>query len=466
MHAVNSDALLFRGKRVTVMGLGSFGGGIGAAAFLADLGARVTVTDNKSEKDLAKSVDALRGRDIRFVLGCHDLEDFIHTDMVVFSPAVPRNSEYVIAAREAGVPLHTEIGLFVERCPATVCGVTGSNGKTTTVSMIGAILDASGIPHQVGGNIGKSLLATLPEISLDDRVVLELSSFQIEWLDELGWSPHIAAILNIMPNHLDRHGTFENYAEAKGRLLDHQKGGDISVLNAGDQASRSMASRARGDILWFGAELTGDGIGLECGWIVRRYGGTTERIFETGRLLIPGAHNVQNALAAAACALSLGVGPEHIAAGLAGFRGVQHRLELVGEVNGVRYFNDSKATTPEAATVGIGAFEGRTVLPILGGYDKGVSFDIMACAVAGKIQWAALIGVTAPLIRSSLEKAGIESTTYATFAEAFDACASRANSGDVVLLSPGCASYDMFNNYEERGEMFRELVKNRMKGER
>ncbi len=456
---MNSDIQRFRGKRVTVMGLGSFGGGIGAAAFLADRGALVTVTDQKSEKDLAKSVEALRGRNIRFVLGGHNREDFTRADLVVASPAAPRNSEYILAAREAGVPLHTEIGLFVERCPARMCGVTGSNGKTTTVSMIGAMLEASGLAYHVGGNIGKSLLATLPEISPEDRVVLELSSFQIEWLDELGWSPHIAAILNVRPNHLDRHGTFENYADAKGRLLDHQVNGDITVLNAGDPASRSMASRVRGNTLWFGMELAGEGITLENGWIVRRSGGSADRIFDVSRLLIPGGHNIQNALAAAACALSLGVGPEHIAAGLAGFRGVKHRLELVGEVNGVRYYNDSKATTPEAATVGMEAFEGRTVLPILGGYDKGVSFDDMARAVAGRIRWAALIGVTAPIIRASLEKAGVDSTTFGSFAEAFEACALRAKPGDVVLLSPGCASYDMFNNYEERGELFRELVR-------
>ena len=462
---MNPDTLLFRGKQVTVMGLGSFGGGIGAAAFLSDLGARVTVTDRKTEKDLAKSMEALRGRDIRFVLGGHDREDFTGADMVVVSPAAPRDSEFILAARAAGIPLHTEIGLFVERCPATICGVTGSNGKTTTVSMIGAMLDASGLPHHVGGNIGKSLLATLPEISPEDRVVLELSSFQIEWLDELGWSPHIASILNIMPNHLDRHGTFDNYADAKGRLLDHQKVDDIAILNSVDPVSRSMASRVRGNLMWFGTELAGEGITLEDGWIVRRAGDAVDRIFETARLLIPGAHNVQNSLAAVACALSLGVAPEHTATGLAGFRGVKHRLELAAEVNGVRYYNDSKATTPEAATVGISAFEGCTVLPILGGYDKGVSFDAMARAVSRKIQWAALIGVTAPLIRSSLEKAGVDSTTYGSFADAFEACASRAKPGDVVLLSPGCASYDMFNNYEERGEMFREMAKKRMENE-
>lgn len=462
---MDQDTILFQDKRVTVMGLGSFGGGIGVAAFLADHGARVTVTDMKSGKDLEKSTAALRGKPIRFVLGRHEMEDFTGADLVVVSPAVPRNSKYLLAARTAGVPLHTEIGLFVERCPAAVCGVTGSNGKTTTVSMIGEILARSGLPHHVGGNIGKSLLAEIPRISPDDRVVLELSSFQIEWLDELRWSPRIAAILNIMPNHLDRHGTFGEYAEAKARLLDHQGPDGITILNADDPSSNALQWRARERILRFGTAFSGEGVTLEDGWIVRRSGGVTGRIYEAARLLVPGGHNVQNALAATACALSMDVEPEHIAAGLGDFRGVPHRLELVGEVDGVRYFNDSKATTPEAATVGITAFD-CPVLPILGGYDKGVSFDDMAGTVAGRIRWAALIGVTAPVIRDSLKTAGVDSTTFGSFPEAFAACADRAKPGDVVLLSPGCASYDMFNNYEERGEAFRELVREREKREK
>ncbi len=445
------------------MGLGTFGGGVGVAEFLADHGARVTVTDLKTEKELSKSIDALRGRGIRFVLGGHRIEDFTGAEMVVASPAAPRNSEFILAARTAGVELHTEIGLFVERCPAQICGVTGSNGKTTTVSMLGAILAESGLAHHVGGNIGKSLLAALPEITPDARVVLELSSFQIEWLDELGWSPRIAALLNIMPNHLDRHGTFEEYANVKGKLLDHQNPDDIAVLNADDPASSSMERRARGRFLWFGNELPGDGVAMNDGWIVHRQQGSMERIFDAACLHIPGRHNIQNALAAAACALLMGIDAKSISRGLGSFRGVPHRLELVGTIDGVAYYNDSKATTPEAAAAGVGAFECREVFAIFGGYDKGVSFDRMAREIAGKASWAALIGVTAPHIHRSLDAAGVPSSIYGSFEEAFDACAARARSGDVVLLSPGCASYDMFNNYEERGDRFRELVRKRLK---
>ncbi len=447
------------GMRVTVQGLGSFGGGIGAARFLAAHGARVTVTDLKSGHDLAQSVAALDGLGIRFVLGRHDEADFTGADMVVASPAVPRESPLLAAARRAGVRISTEIGLFVERCPAPVCGVTGSNGKTTTVSMIGAALAASGLPHEVGGNIGRSLLDTLPHITPDMRVVLELSSFQLEWLGEMNWSPHIAAVLNIMPNHLDRHGTFEAYAAAKANILTHQRPDDIAVLVADDPASRALQNIVKGRLSWTGSALEGDGVTLSRGWIVRRGGGIGERVFDTSRLLIPGRHNILNALAAAACALEMDVSPDAVAEGFAAFRGVPHRLELVDEIGGVRFYNDSKATTPEAATVGVAAFEGG-VIPILGGYDKGVAFEGMARAIAGKTPWAALIGVTAPKIQAALERAGIASDTYGSLADAFRACVARSLPGDAVLLSPGCASYDMFSNYEERGEAFRELVRN------
>lgn len=449
----------FRGMKVTVQGLGSFGGGIGAAKFLAARGARVTVTDEKPAEKLAVSIRALDGLDIRFVLGGHDEADFTGADLVVASPAVPLESPYLAAARRAGVRLSTEIGLFVERCPAPVCGVTGSNGKTTTVSMIGSALAASGLPHEVGGNIGRSLLDSLPRITPDMRVVLELSSFQLEWLGEMGWSPHVAAVLNIMPNHLDRHGTFEAYAAAKAHILSHQYPDDIAVLVADDPASRSLETTVKGRLTWTGSALAGDGVTLSGGWIVRRKEGIEERVFDTARLLIPGRHNILNALVAAACALEMGVPPDAVADGFTTFRGVPHRLELVGEAGGVRFYNDSKATTPEAATVGISAFE-CGVLPILGGYDKGVTFEGMARAVAGHIRWAALIGVTAPKIRAALDGEGIASDTFASLADAFLACVAKACPGDAVLLSPGCASYDMFANYEERGEAFRELVRN------
>ena len=269
------------GMRVTVMGLGTFGGGIGAARYCAEKGARVTVTDMKSKDALGTSLDALAGYNIDFVLGEHRIADFTGANLVVVSPAVPRESRYVQAAREAGVPLTTEIGLFVAHCPARVCGITGSNGKTTTVSMLESILAAANLPHHTGGNIGGSLLSSLPAISAGETVVLELSSFQLEWLDEAGWSPAIAAVLNIMPNHLDRHGTIDGYAYAKASILRHQREGDTAIMVMDDPGARRLADDVRGRLVTVGIDAAGTDIALDGSVVIERTKGEMRRLFET-----------------------------------------------------------------------------------------------------------------------------------------------------------------------------------------
>ncbi len=449
----------FTGRRVTVMGLGRFGGGVGAARFLVEQGAQVTVTDLRDEAALAPSLEELSGLPIRYVLGRHEAGDFTGSNLVVVNPAVPRTSPFIGEARRARTPLTTEIGLFVERCPGTICGITGSNGKSTTVSMLGAILDAAGKRHLVGGNIGGSLLANLPAIGLGDVVVLELSSFQLEWLDELGWSPHIAAVLNVLPNHLDRHRSLENYLEAKGSILRHQRSTGIAVLVRDDPGARSLANLTRGRVVWVGEDLTIPSITTKAGFIVRLSWRQTVSLVSAADLPLPGRHNLLNAMTAAACALELGITSLEVRKGLDTFRGLPHRLELVGERDDVRFFNDSKATTPEAAAAGVTAFPPGRVIPIFGGSDKGVSFQGLAAAIAGRAPWTALIGVTAPLIAEAFHAAGVETETFPTLEAAVAACAGRARPGDTVLLSPGCASYDMFNDYRERGEAFRRAAR-------
>ena len=378
-------------------------------------------------------------------------------DLVVVNPAVPRDSEYVSMARTAGVRLATEIGLFAERCPARVCGITGSNGKSTTVSLLAAMAEAAGRPYRLGGNIGVSLLAELAALTPEHLVILELSSFQLEWLDEMGWSPDIAAVLNILPNHLDRHGTIENYAAAKAAIFDHQSPDDSAVLVYDDPGARALADRVKGRLVWAGTGFTGDGVTRDGKDIVEVRDESRTVIASLDSLSIPGGHNALNAIAAAACAREMGIAPDTIERGIASFRGIPHRLELVGKCRGVRFFNDSKATTPDAAAAGITGFDGN-VVPILGGSDKGVSFDGMARRIAGNVRWAALIGVTAPQIASSLAAAGIPYERFSSFEDAFRGCVSHAAAGDVVLLSPACASYDMFPNYEARGALFRTLA--------
>ncbi len=447
----------FRNKSITIMGLGRFGGGLGAAKFLAESGARVTVTDLKEEHELFEPVSMLKGLGIRFVLGRHEMSDFTCADMVVVSPAVPRNSEFIAEARRAKVMLQTEVGLFIQMCPAKICGVTGSNGKTTTVSMLQSILEHSGFGFWVGGNIGGSLLPSLSKISHEDRVVLELSSFQLEWLGEMKWSPHISAVLNLTPNHIDRHSSFEMYRNAKSIILEYQKSKDTAVLIHDDPGSRALSDFVRGALVWVGTDTDRCRITLDNGWITQRIYRTFNRIFNSTQLNVPGRHNILNAMTAVACACEMGVTDDSIAKGLLSFKGIPHRLEFIGEHNGIKFYNDSKATTPESTIAAVNAFEER-VIPILGGYDKGMAFDKMAQEIAGKIRWAALIGTTADAISKSLEKAGVQSEVFKSLEEALKGCISNARDGDVILLSPGCASYDMFSDYEERGETFRTIV--------
>lgn len=455
MKSFNTEK--FRNKSITIMGLGRFGGGLGAAKFLAENGAQVTVTDLKEEHELSDSVSMLKGLGIRFVLGRHETSDFTGADMVVVSPAVPRDSKYIAEARNAGVMLQTEVGLFIQLCPAPICGVTGSNGKTTTVSMIQSILEYSDRSFWIGGNIGGSLLSFLPRISTEDRVVLELSSFQLEWLGEMKWSPQIAAVLNLTPNHLDRHVLFEMYENAKSTILEYQKSTDTAVLVRDDPGSRALSDRVRGSLVWVGTDLDCSGITLDKGWITERIYKTSNRIFDTTQLKVPGRHNILNAMTAVACTHEMGINYDSISNGLLSFKGIPHRLEFVGEHNSIKFYNDSKATTPESTIVGVNAFETR-VIPILGGYDKGMVFNHMAHEIADKIRWAALIGTTATAISKALEKAGVQSAIFDSLEEAFTGCISHAEDGDVVLLSPGCASYDMFSDYEKRGEIFSSLV--------
>jgi UDP-N-acetylmuramoylalanine--D-glutamate ligase len=454
LHSIEKK---FRGKKVTVMGLGTFGGGIGAARFAAENGASVTVTDLKTEQELSVSVSKLDGLGITFVLGRHEMSDFDGADIVVASPAVPIESRYLAAAADSGAELTTEIGLFVEFCPSLICGITGSNGKTTTVSMLRSILEHSGRTFRVGGNIGGSLLSDLADMTSGDIVVLELSSFQLEWLDTMKWSPNIAAVLNLTPNHIDRHGSLEKYSLAKRVILNYQKSADTAVLVTDDPGAKSFESSVRGKYVRVGAGIEGDGITCEDEWISSRSGMSSERIFDTRNLMIPGKHNILNAMTAVACAKIMGIDSDVVSKGLSAFKGIPHRLEFICEHRGVRFYNDSKATTPEAAAAAVKAFDSK-VIPIFGGYDKGVTFDGMAASVSDTVGWAAVIGATSAKISGALDKEGVASSVFGSLEEAFEGCLKRAQSGDIILLSPACASYDMFSDYETRGDIFKSIV--------
>ncbi len=455
-------------KRVTVMGLGGFGGGVGVTRWLAAAGAKVVVTDKAPAEKLRASLDQIADLDVTLHLGAHDPRDFRDTDVVVVNPAVPETSEFLDLARAAGVPITTEINLFVERCPARCVGVTGSVGKSTVTAMIGQVLSKGfeGLRDQgiegrvwVGGNIGKSLLEGSGQITAADLVVLELSSFQLQRTPLVRWSPHVAVITNITPNHLDWHGTFAAYAAAKLNLVRfQQRVRDMTVIQDTPELRRTF-EQLRGDVsgIWrYGldgavpaaamqASVTPSPDDRRCQW-------------DGLRLPVPGRHNRENAAAALTVAHALGVPDDVAVAALATFEALPHRLQKVAERDGVTYYNDSKSTTPEAAVTALRAIE-APLLVILGGYDKGSDLRPVAEEAARRTRFAACIGKTGPGLAQAIQGIGGEANVFPDLRAAVAACRQRARSGDVVLLSPACASWDQFIDYRARGELFSRLAR-------
>jgi UDP-N-acetylmuramoylalanine--D-glutamate ligase len=455
------DAGWFRGRKVTVMGLGLFGGQAAVTRFLCRLGAKVTVTDLRGPEALRKGVEAIGGFDVRLVLGRHDEADFTGAEAVVTSPAVPGDSPYLEAARRAGARIESEMNLFFQACRSRwIVGVTGSNGKSTTTALTGEMLAASGVPARVGGNIGKPLIEEVEGIGEEERVVLELSSFQLEDLARLRRSPRVAVVTNVTPNHLDRHKTFEAYLQAKTAIFRFQRRKDAIVLNADDPVTKGLAERAPGRVRWFSlSDGLRDGFLLAGGRLVRRRRGRDEALAEASSLRIPGLFNAANALAAAAAALEAGATPEGVRKAVASFAGIPHRLERVADRRGAAWYNDSIATTPESVLAALSAFQGGVVV-IAGGYDKKIDLGAMCSALARRARAVILMGATGPVIAGAIAAAG--GGPAVAFAASLEEAVGKASAlclpGDAVLLSPGCASYDMFLNFEERGDRFRELV--------
>ncbi len=572
----------FTGKRVTVLGLGVLSGGVASARYFAVRGADVTVTDLQPAEALRKSIDALAPWPVRYVLGEHRNEDITGADLVVVGPAVRDDSPFLRLARDRGIPLTTETNLVFENCRRPIIGITGSNGKTTTTRLIGAMFQPVDPATLVGGNIGRSLLNELADLDVADGqdeatenggptgeasgpgatpgtgpgatpgagstlvrptdespVILELSSFQLHRLAWIRQSPCVAVVTNLSPNHLDWHGTFDAYEEAKQHIVHYQSPEDVAVLNADDERLRGWAARCPGRVAWFSMEgpvetgcyvrdgqvvfrgaSEGRGASAEHGTPGERYpvgeGGPVEGrdpgkgdgpdergpndkrgtpgervVCPVDALRLPGPHNRANLLAAVTAACLCGIAESVIRSTVEAFRGVEHRLEEVAEINDVGFYNDSACTTPASTITALRAFDAPVVL-IAGGYDKGMSFDGMASELVRRARAAVLIGATADAIETAIGKAGVAQTygaksdaalaaggktnaTHATGAKSgtSDALAiARSNSlddavrqsvglarpGDVVVLSPGCASYDMFTNYEERGRQFKEAV--------
>jgi len=452
----------FKDKKVLVMGLGRFGGGVDVAKFACDAGAKVTVTDLAPKEKLADSITQLKDcSGVEYRLGSHNPANFEQADIIVANPAVPNDNKFLEIARKADRLVTSQIGIFFELCPAVIIGITGANGKSTTTVLTAHLL-RTGLDSRLrgndrrkiwlSGNIGNEpLLTILDQIGKNDLVVLELSSFQIEQLAQIQKMPTVALLTNLTPNHLDRYGTFENYCAAKENVFKFQKPvgslPPVSIFNAEDKVAAE----------WF------EKYSKDKNRICKKFSPEDVSDKILAGYTLPGRAYLSNLAAALAIARHFGVDDKSVTKRLPEFKALPHRLRLVATIKGIRWYNDSKATTPDSTIVALEAFEQPEII-IAGGYDKHIPFDKLGEKIAQKAKAAILIGQTAGKIAEAINKTqDSRHKTQVRFAGSLAEAVHKANelavSGDVVLLSTACASYDMFENYEQRGRQFIELVR-------
>jgi UDP-N-acetylmuramoylalanine--D-glutamate ligase len=455
------EPLDVNGRTVLVIGLAR--SGLAAAELLVKDGARVAVTDTKSLEELGEDARDLAQKGVRVLAGGPGVEVLSGVDLIVLSPGVPRAVPLVREAEKLGLPIVGEMELAARKSRAPIVAVTGTNGKSTTVTLLGVLLEALGRKTVVAGNVGTALSAVVTDMPADGVLVVEVSSFQLESVDR--FRPRVGVVLNLTPDHLDRYQSIAAYYAAKERLFARQTAEDAAVLNADDPLLMEWAPRLAGQLYTFGgpADAPGEGVSLQAGTLVLRTGaGPPRPILDASELGIPGPHNLGNAMAALTAIHALGLDATSAAVvdALRRFRGLEHRIEYVGELNGVRFYNDSKATNTDSLAVALQSFQEPIVL-IAGGRDKKGDFQSLAPRVADRVAAVVTIGEAAGTIRNAWKDAvpdwieaghSFERAVEAAYQEAF------ARSG-VVLLSPGCASFDMFRNYEHRGERFKALVK-------
>jgi UDP-N-acetylmuramoylalanine--D-glutamate ligase len=446
-------AIDLTGKRVLVVGLARTG--IATALFCAARGAHVTASEERPESEVAEAAEKLRAAGCALELGGHTQKTFIEQDLIVPSPGVPQELPQLAAARAQEIPIWSEIELAWRFLHGRMVAITGSNGKTTTTSLVGHILETAGTPVIVAGNIGTPLISRVGESSDSTVTVAEVSSFQLEGIRDL--RPDVGVLLNLTPDHLDRHASFEAYSRAKARMFENQTEQDAAVLNA-DDANAAQYAPSRPQLYWFsrtkhvsaGACLRGD-------QAIFRRDGTETVLLRRDEIGLRGEHNVENVLAAACAAMLVGATPSAVATGVATFAGVEHRLEFVAEINGVSYFNDSKATNVDATLKALDAFPAG-LLVILGGKDKGSDYGILRKPLRDRARMVLLIGAAAEKIESQLRGA-VPVVRAGTLERAVELASESAHPGETVLLAPACASFDQFKSYEHRGRVFKQLVR-------
>ena len=448
-----AESLEIKGKRVLVVGLGK--SGVASALFLHERGARVTVSDSKQQEQLRAEIPKLLDKGITVETGGHGERTFRQQDLIVVSPGVPTNAGPLKQARELGIPVIGEIELASRFLKGHIIAITGSNGKTTTTALAGEVVGWGGWEVQVGGNIGTPAISLVAESTDDTYDVLEVSSFQLETIQT--FRPLVAVVLNISPDHLDRHGSMEAYVAAKRRIFENQTAGDFAVLNADDATCVQMAQAIKPRIYWFsrkkepepGAFVRGDRI------ILRDDGGEHD-IMPASEIPLKGAHNLENVLAAVCVGSITQTEPGRIRSAVKEFKAVEHRLEFVATVNGVEYYNDSKATNVDATIKALESFPAN-IHVILGGKDKGAPYAPLVPLLRDRAKRVYTIGAAASKIEEELGGAA-DIVPAGTLDVAVRRAAESAMSGDIVLLAPACASFDQFDNYEQRGRVFKQLV--------
>jgi UDP-N-acetylmuramoylalanine--D-glutamate ligase len=446
------------GKRVLVVGLGK--SGVASALFLKAHGARVTVSDTKTGDELHNEIPVLLDHGITVETGGHGERTFRGQDLIVVSPGVPLDTPALVQARSLGEVVIGEIELAAQFLPGPIVAITGSNGKTTTTTLAGEIMTAAGFSTLVGGNIGTPAISLAPQASPQTVIVLEVSSFQLETI--LTFRPKVAIVLNVTPDHLDRHRTFAAYADAKARIFENQHGDDFTVLNADDPTCVAMAARTKAQIFWFSRQKeVAQGAWVNDGNILFRNGAKPREIMQVSEIPLKGAHNLENVLAAVCAGALLECAPEKIRQAVRDFKAVEHRLEFVATIRGVDYYNDSKATNVDATIKALESFPANVHL-ILGGKDKGSDYSLLNDLLRQRVKRVYTIGAAAAKIESQIVSAkngGPEVVPAETLENAIRKANAAAQPGDVVLLAPACASFDQFKNYEHRGQVFKEIVR-------
>jgi UDP-N-acetylmuramoylalanine--D-glutamate ligase len=442
-----------KNKRVLVVGLARTG--VATALFCAAHGAIVTATESRTEAEIGESVAQLRSANVSLELGGHHEKTFLAQDLVIPSPGVPADFPPLLAAQANGITIWSEIELAYRFLQGTLIGITGSNGKTTTTALVEHILKAAAFPTILAGNIGTPLISCVADTKKNTMTVVELSSFQLELIET--FRPNISLFLNLTPDHLDRHGSMKIYGAAKARVFENQTEEDYAILNADDPAVAPYAPVGP-RVYWFSRkQRVAEGAYLRGDDIVFRAEGTEEIVLTRGEIPLVGAHNLENVLAAVAATRLAGASRSAVAKGVRLFAGVEHRLEFVSEIGGVRYFNDSKATNVDATLKALDAFPGH-ILIILGGKDKGSDYTVLQKPLREKAILTLLIGAASEKIEQQLARS-VPVKRAGTLERAVEIASHAARPGDVVLLAPACASFDQFQNYEHRGHVFKDLVR-------